>query len=59
MNAKLFDILEKTDGMNMPLYPDRGGSSNLRNPERSKAAEFPTDFEKRPQRRQPRAEEHK
>jgi N-acetylglucosamine-6-sulfatase len=59
MNARLFEILEKTDGMNMPLYPDRGGSQNLRNPEGSKAAEFPPDFVKPPVRREPRPEDHK
>jgi N-acetylglucosamine-6-sulfatase len=41
MNARLFEILERTDGMNMPLYPDRGGSMRLRHPDRSKAAAFP------------------
>lgn len=44
MNAQLFDILEKTGGMNMPLYPDRGGSAVMRHPDRSKAAEFPEPF---------------
>lgn len=44
MSDQLFDILEKTDGMNLPLYPDRGGSMNKRNPEGSKAAEFPESF---------------
>jgi N-acetylglucosamine-6-sulfatase len=44
MNAKLFDILERTDGMSMPLYPDRGNASGQRHPSRSKAAEFPEDF---------------
>jgi N-acetylglucosamine-6-sulfatase len=59
MNARLFEILEKTDGMSMPLYPDRGGSQQLRNPNGSKAAEFPPDFVKAPVRRQPRPEDHK
>ncbi|MGH9630404.1 MAG: sulfatase family protein [Bryobacteraceae bacterium] len=44
MNEKLFATLEKTDGMSMPLYPDRGASQNKRHPDRSKAAEFPKDF---------------
>jgi N-acetylglucosamine-6-sulfatase len=44
MSDQLFDILQKTDGMNMPLYPDKGGSSNKRHPGRSKAAEFPDAF---------------
>jgi hypothetical protein len=59
MNAKLFDILEQTDGMSMPLYRDRGGVNKLRHPTRSKAAEFPADYEQRPRRRQPQAQEHK
>ncbi|HYO83723.1 MAG TPA: sulfatase [Bryobacteraceae bacterium] len=50
MNARLFDILEKTDGLNMPLYPDRGGASALRHPERSKAAEFPESLKRKPAR---------
>ena len=41
MNADLFQILEATGGMNMPLYRDRGGQSALRHPDRSKAAPFP------------------
>lgn len=44
MNARLFETLEKTDGMSMPLYPDRGNASEQRHPSRSKAAEFPEDF---------------
>jgi N-acetylglucosamine-6-sulfatase len=48
MSGQLFDILEKTDGMNMPLYPDKGGSSNKRHPRRSKAAGFPEDFMGKP-----------
>ncbi len=41
MNARLFEILENTGGMNMPLYRDSGGQSRLRHPDRSKAAPFP------------------
>jgi N-acetylglucosamine-6-sulfatase len=44
MNARLFEILEKTGGLNMPLYPDRGRQFNLRHPDRSKSAEFPDSF---------------
>ena len=44
MNARLFEVLESTGGMSMPLYPDRGGQSRLRHPGRSKAADFPRDF---------------
>jgi N-acetylglucosamine-6-sulfatase len=41
MNRKLFDLLETTGGMYLPLYRDRGGQSNLRHADRSKAAPFP------------------
>jgi N-acetylglucosamine-6-sulfatase len=46
MNQRLFEILESTDGMNMPLYRDKGGVNNLRNPNGPKAAPFPKAFEK-------------
>jgi N-acetylglucosamine-6-sulfatase len=48
MNAQLFKILDQTDGMSMPLYPDKGGASVLRHPARSKAAEFPESFNGKP-----------
>lgn len=41
MRKKLFDEMEKVDGMNIPLFPDRGGSQNLRLRRGSPAAEFP------------------
>jgi N-acetylglucosamine-6-sulfatase len=44
MNERLFQTLERTDGMSMPLYPDRGGSQNKRHPGRSEAAEFPEEL---------------
>lgn len=44
MNAKLFDILENTDGLSMPLYRDKGGVSDKRHPDRSKRADFPPEF---------------
>lgn len=50
MNAKLFDMLEKTDGMSMPLYPDKGGVSDKRHPDRSKRADFPPEFMGKPRR---------
>jgi N-acetylglucosamine-6-sulfatase len=48
MRERLFDILEETGGMNIPLQRDRGGTNNLRSPERSKGAEFPEEFKRRP-----------
>lgn len=60
MNARLFEILDKTGGMSIPLYPDRGGSMQLRHPERSKAADFPEDFKRKPAAgRKPQPQEHK
>ena len=44
MNEKLFATLQETDGMTMPLYPDRGGVHRKRHPGRTKAAEFPPEF---------------
>ncbi len=41
MNQKLFALLGSTAGLYIPLYPDRGGQSNLRHRERSGAATFP------------------
>jgi N-acetylglucosamine-6-sulfatase len=52
MRKRLFEVLEQTGGMQMPIWPDRGGSSNLRNPSGSKAADFPAEW-KRPPRRPP------
>ena len=48
MRTRLFEVLEQTGGMQMPIYPDCGGSSNLRHSSRSKAAEFPVQFEREP-----------
>jgi len=42
MNRQLFDILEKTGGMYIPLYPDSGGQHNLRYEYGSPAASFPS-----------------
>ncbi|MBI5282395.1 MAG: sulfatase [Candidatus Solibacter usitatus] len=48
MRTRLFEVLAQTGGMNIPLQPDRGGQQALRNPERSKAAEFPKELERKP-----------
>jgi N-acetylglucosamine-6-sulfatase len=50
MRKKLFETLEKTGGMHMPIYPDRGGQNRLRNPRGSHAADFPEEFYQPPQR---------
>ncbi|MEW6302015.1 MAG: sulfatase [Verrucomicrobiota bacterium] len=41
MRKKLFTEMEKIDGMSIPLFPDRGGSQNLRRKAGSKPADFP------------------
>ena len=41
LNRELFTTLAATDGMYIPLQPDRGDPSNLRRADGSKAAEFP------------------
>lgn len=41
LKNQMFDMLESTGGMTIPLYRDRGGSQNLRNADGSPAAEFP------------------
>src|SRR5688572_25009424 len=47
LNAQLFETLEATGGLYIPLAPDRGNAQNLRRPGGSKAADFPEVFFKR------------
>ncbi|MCU0228258.1 MAG: sulfatase [Bryobacterales bacterium] len=44
MRAKLFDILEQTGGMQIPLQRDGGGQGNKRHPNRGEAAPFPPEL---------------
>jgi N-acetylglucosamine-6-sulfatase len=41
LNERLFAELRATDGMYIPLQPDRGGMNNLRRADGSRAADFP------------------
>jgi N-acetylglucosamine-6-sulfatase len=41
LNDQLFAVLKSTDGMYIPLQPDRGGINNLRRAYGSNAADFP------------------
>jgi N-acetylglucosamine-6-sulfatase len=41
MRTQLFATLEKTQGMQIPLFSDRGFQANRRNPKKSHAADFP------------------
>jgi len=44
LNTEFFDLLKQTDGMYIPLQPDRGGVNNLRRKGGGKKAEFPPQF---------------
>ncbi len=44
MRAKLFDILEETNGMNIPMQRDSGGQGNKRHPNRGDSAPFPPEL---------------
>jgi N-acetylglucosamine-6-sulfatase len=44
LNARLFEMLAETDGLYIPLYPDRGGVNNSRRQGGSRAADFPAEF---------------
>jgi N-acetylglucosamine-6-sulfatase len=43
-NRELFDRLKGSNGMYIPLYPDRGGQQNLRRKAGSKAANYPSEL---------------
>ena len=51
LSARLFEVLEKTDGMRIPLSPDAGVRSDLRDPGGPPNAPFPPRFLRPP--RQP------
>ena len=44
MNKQLFDVMEGTGAMYIPLYRDVGGQSNRRVEGGSKRADFPTQL---------------
>lgn len=48
LRERLFDLLEETNGMNIPLQRDRGPQFNKRKPDKSKAANFPSELEIKP-----------
>jgi N-acetylglucosamine-6-sulfatase len=49
LNTQLFALLEQTEGMYIPLYPDRGFTANKRREGGSRAADFPKGFYVKPQ----------
>lgn len=46
MNKELFEILDETDGMYIPLKPDKGLQHNLRFEHGSPAADFPSSLKR-------------
>jgi N-acetylglucosamine-6-sulfatase len=44
LNKKLFDIMETTGGMKIPLYRDSGGQSNKRDATKGRSADFPDEL---------------
>ena len=48
MNRNLFDVLEATGGMSLPLTRDAGDVQRLRRSDRAKAAEFPPQLLQKP-----------
>jgi N-acetylglucosamine-6-sulfatase len=44
MNTQLFQMLQQTGGMQIPLLPDMGGQADLRAPGDKRAADFPDAF---------------
>jgi N-acetylglucosamine-6-sulfatase len=48
MREHLFDVLEQTGGMNIPLQRDRGPQMNRRNSDKEKAADFPSELYGKP-----------
>lgn len=48
MNKQLFDVMESTGAMYIPLYRDSGPQNNLRSTQGSKPAQFPAELVKPP-----------
>lgn len=44
MNHRMFELLEQSDGMAIPLQPDRGAPNNLRRADGAKPADFPPEI---------------
>ncbi len=47
MNSRLFELLKETGGLSLPLYPDSGSSSNLRDENGAAAVDFPKTMKKK------------
>jgi N-acetylglucosamine-6-sulfatase len=44
LNRRLFEMLAATNGLYIPLYPDRGGVNNARRKGGSRGADFPAEY---------------
>ncbi|MGB2717450.1 MAG: sulfatase [Vicinamibacterales bacterium] len=44
LNTRLFETLAKTNGLYIPLYPDRGGVNSSRRQGGPRGADFPADY---------------
>jgi len=44
LNNRLFDEMERTQGMSIPLFRDRGNQNNKRNASKGRAADFPDEI---------------
>jgi N-acetylglucosamine-6-sulfatase len=53
MNQQLFDLMEGTGAMQIPLFRDAGGQSNHRGPKDPAPATFPPELLKPPKKQQP------
>ena len=51
LRAELFEVLKRTGGMYIPLYPARYGQQNLRKEGGPKAADFPPQLTKKPEKK--------
>jgi N-acetylglucosamine-6-sulfatase len=47
LKKRMFQLMEETGGMQIPLYPDSGGQMNLRHADGPKAAEFPPQLQRK------------
>ena len=52
MNSRLFDLLEASCGMSIPLQRDGGNPRNIRIDSGARAAEFPPELVKKTPKRQ-------
>lgn len=47
LNQRLFDSMEATGGMKIPLYRDAGNQNNKRDPAKGRSADFPEELQRK------------